>query len=285
MELSQRPHGAFPTLLLSSSPCLNATCWPPSRTRAQPVPVPQPRPTDCHCCGPTNRTCPSCSCTPCFPRLPWLLPWPAPTSPLAGWAMGVLQTLSWQLWCNLGSSTDTPKVSAVSGRLSPAWFLLPICHGAALTRPGHQGCCCPQDLKPRKIQAREKILPPGWPGKELPWGSARAGAGWAGGGPAGGEEGGDCPGLAGQGADFGAVRCPVLGRGAVPGTAPQGSRGQCPAPTGEGTLLGCPGRQRELPLPPGRATLPLWVQRRCSPLLPPGRGQSRRLLTLPISSP
>lgn len=41
--------------------------------------------------------------------------------------------------------------------------------------------------------------------------------------------------------------------GAVPGTAPHGSWGRCSAPTGEGTPLGCPGRQREPPPPPGCA--------------------------------
>lgn len=41
--------------------------------------------------------------------------------------------------------------------------------------------------------------------------------------------------------------------GAVPGTALHSSRGRCPAPRGEGTLLGCLGRQQEPPLPPGRA--------------------------------
>lgn len=45
----------------------------------------------------------------------------------------------------------------------------------------------------------------------------------------------------------------ALFRGAMPGTAPHSSRGRCPAPTGEGTLLGCPGQQQEPSPPPGRA--------------------------------
>lgn len=175
----------------------------------------------------------------------------------------------------------------MSGSLPPAWFMLPICHGAALTRtsPGHRGCCCPQDLKPRKIQARENPL-----SRVARQGAALRATGAVPGLVLGGKKGAQpemrravtAQGWAGKVLIL--VLSGALFEGAVPGTAPHGSRGQCLAPTGEGTLLGCPGRQREPHLCPGCVTVPLQVQRRCSPLLPPGRGQSRRLLTLPISS-
>lgn len=217
----------------------------------------------------TDRICPSCSCTPRFPRLPWLLPWPVPHfSPgRAGCAPEAVLA-----WCNLGSNTDTCKVSAMFGSLSPAWFVLPICHGAALTRPspGHQGCCCPQDLKPRKIQARENP-----PSRVAGQGAAPGGAGAVPGLVLGGMKGAQhgvrravsAQGRAGEVLIL--VLSGALFEGAAPGTAPHGSRGRCPAPTGEGTLLGCPGRQREPPRPRDVPTLPLRVQRRCSPLLPP----------------
>lgn len=107
VELSQHPHGAFPILLLSESPCPYATCWLPSRMRAQPVPVPQPRPTDCRCCGPTGSVPParapptspgSCGSRCCLP----------PTSPHTGWAMDVLRM---PFWCGAtwGAAQTPPK--------------------------------------------------------------------------------------------------------------------------------------------------------------------------------
>lgn len=199
----------------------------------------------------TDRICPSCSCTPRFPWLLWLPPWPVPHfSPRWPGHRCALEAVL--AWCNLGSNTDTPKVSVVFGSLSPAWFMLPICHGAALTHPSpeHQGCCCPQDLKPRKIQARENP-----PSRVAGQGATPGGAGAVPGLMLGGMKGaqrGVRRAASAQGRT-GEVLILVLSgalfEGAAPGTAPHRSRGWCPAPTGEGTLLGCPGRQREPPAP------------------------------------
>lgn len=284
------PHETFPASFLSTSPlsgqpragCLSGR--EPSLRLG-----PNQQTLQSRCCGPKRMLSLPSACAPtASPGSPWLPPVASPpTSPRAGRATVALTGCRLRRWQKRGttqrSGGGTRKVGC---RVWKHFFRL-VCvanrlWAAALTQPspGHQGRRCPQDSKPRKIQAHE---------------NPHAGAAGRGAAPRGNRgqcRGRRCTGRSrdrpswGQGEwlsakgravgvlRFGCCRTPGGGRLCLHGGSTKGCVGKgwnrpirlrCRpgrylAPTGRGTLLGRPGETRRghplprdvpVPSPPG----------------------------------
>lgn len=188
VEMSRHPHRAFPTLFLSTSPL---SVWPCAGCLSGQEPSLR------LLLGPNQQTLQSCCCGPkrmlslllvhptASPGSPWLPPVaclpPLPT--LAGLQMHSLgaHSVTGRSVVQSGRAAETPQKGCDIWK--PFSCLVHVANtpwAAALTCPssGHQGCCCPQDSKPRKIQARENphagVAGQGAAGREG-WGHCR---GW-----------------------------------------------------------------------------------------------------------
>ena len=166
VEVSHHPHGAFSTLFLSTSPLSvrpRAGCLSGQEPGLRLFLGPNQRALQSRCCGPKRMLSFLLVHPTASPGSPWLPPVAClPPLPRAGRAMDALAGCPLRRWQKRGairqSDRDTPKVGCdIRKPFSCLVHVANMPWAAALTRPspGHQGCCCLQNLKPRKIQARE----------------------------------------------------------------------------------------------------------------------------------